>query len=97
MKKELSFLGLLNRGGKIVFGPGLEHSLGKANLLLIASDASSPSKMQDKAVAAGIVTISTYTKAELGQALGYEELSFVAIRGKKECKAFLSKAKGEEI
>ena len=97
MKAELTFLGLLNRGGRILFGPSLEHSLGKVDLLLIATDAAHPERMEAKAKTANTITRKAYTKAELGQALGYDELSFVAIRGKKEAKAFLAKAKGEEI
>ena len=93
MKKALSFLGILNRGGRLVFGPAIENALGRLSLLIVANDAAGKDKMSVKAQNRGVPTLSQYGKEELGQALGYDELSYVGILGKKEAKAFLEKAK----
>lgn len=93
--RALSFLGILNRGGKTIFGPSLESSLGKLDLLLIAADASGRERMEQKAARIGLKTYIIPHKSSLGEALGYDELSYCGIQGKKEANAFLEKTKGD--
>ena len=94
MNRALSFLGLLNRGGRLVFGQGIESALHKIDLLLVANDAKNKERMIQKAISAKLVLCTDFSKAELGSALGYDELSYIGIKGKKEAKAFLNKTKG---
>ena len=92
MDADLSFLGLLNRGGKLRIGEDCLHSRRPA-LLLIASDASANSKKKylEFALSRNLRALENHTKAELGLALGYEELSAVLIEDQKGAKAYLSK------
>ena len=94
MDADLSFLGLLNRGGKLRIGEDALRSRHPA-LLLLASDASENSKKRflEFALSRNIRALENHTKAELGLALGYEMLSCVLIEDQKGAKAYLSKLK----
>ena len=96
MHEALRFLGLLNRGGQLYFGPTLEMRLGKVALLFVANDARNSDKMVKKATGLHIPIVSRFGKAELGQALGYDELSYVGIVNRKAAKAMQAKLKGVE-
>ena len=96
MNRALSFLGILNRGGKLVFGPAIEGALPHLDLLLVAFDAKGSTRILTKAKNLQKEVCPLFNKEQLGQALGYDELSYVGIKGKKEALAFLSKTKGAE-
>lgn len=95
MNEALQFLGLLNRGGALRFGGNLEASLNKAALLVLAKDASENTKKAY--VKQGLPVLEAFSKEELGRALGFEEISAVAVLNRKAAKALLEKAekKGE--
>ena len=96
MHNQLRFLGLLNRGGKLTFGPGVEDHIDRYDLLIVASDSSRAQKAKEKAIRLNIPVVSCFSKEEIGEPLGYDELSLVGIRGKKEAKAFLAKGDKHE-
>lgn len=91
-------LGILNRAGLVAFGYDCLAKMKKASLVLLASDASdnTVSKIASAAKSAGVRVIQIESKAELGQPLGYPELSAVAILSQKGAKSFREKLqKGE--
>ena len=96
MNRALSFLGILNRGGKLVFGQAIESALPRLDLVLVANDALNPQRILTKAKNLHKEVCMNFSKEELGSALGYEELAYVGIKGKKEALAFLTKTKGAE-
>ena len=95
MNDALRFLGLLNKAGILRFGGNLPQSLGKASLLVLAMDASDNTKKAYRKE--GLDVLEIFTKEELGQALGFEELAAVLVMSKKAAKSLLAKAqkKGE--
>ncbi len=94
MDKEYGFLGLLNKAGKLAFGEAIYSS--RPRLLLIARSASSNSKkrLQDFAAFRKIPVLEEEGE-EMGQALGRDFLSGLAILDEKAAKAYLQK-KGKE-
>ena len=93
MDKILSFLGLLNRGGKTLVGPALEKSLAKVHFLFLAKDASRLEQWLRRDLALPLDV--TYTKVQLGEALGFPELSAIGITDNKAAKAMKMKIEGE--
>ena len=94
MDADLSFLGLLNRGGKLRIGEDALRSRHPA-LLLLAIDASENSRKKylEFAFSRNIRILENHNKAELGLALGYEMLSCVLIEDQRSAKAYLGKLK----
>ena len=92
MDADLSFLGLLNRGGKLRIGEDALRSRHPA-LLLLASDASANSRKKylDFAASRKVRVCENHTKIELGSAIGYEELSCILLEDQKAAKAYLAK------
>ena len=92
MDADLNFLGILNRGGKLHIGPDCLHAK-KGALLLLASDCSNNSKKQFLSFAASrnIPVKEIHTKSELGECLGYQELSGILIGDSRAAKAYLAK------
>ncbi len=91
-------LGILNRAGLVAFGYDCLTKMRKASLILLASDASdnTVSKIASAAKSAGVPLLEIGSKAELGQPLGYPELSAVAILSQKGAKSLREKLqKGE--
>lgn len=92
-KKELiGFIGLLNRGGKLLFGEASYHSP-KTKLLLLATDCSSNTRKKALSYASkfNIEVLEAFSKAKLGEALGYEEISLLGITDKKSSLALKKK------
>ena len=91
-EKALSFLGILNRGKATLIGASLLHAK-KLSLVLLASDCSSNSEKEIRAVAAkfSCPVLEGASKEELGKALGYEDLSAVGVTLPKAAKALISK------
>lgn len=99
-KKELmGFIGLLNRGGNLVFGESVYFSY-KVSLLLLASDCSANSRKKALSYASkyNLDVVEMLNKSELGSSLGYEELSVVGIINRKSSLALKKKLglKGEQ-
>ena len=92
MKTEtLQFLGILRKGGNLIIGKSVEPIIAKSALLLVAEDAG-------EAVRKSIVDKASYyhkrvvilgKKEEYGGALGYEEISTLAILHPKAAKKVL--------
>jgi ribosomal protein L7Ae-like RNA K-turn-binding protein len=84
-EKTLGFLGLLYRGREVVIGEAILEKMPKGFLLLLASDAASGTVREylPKAEHAGVKTLTLATKAELGRALGHDEVSAILILSKK--------------
>ena len=84
-------LGILNRAGLLAFGPAVASSLKKAHLLLLAADASPRTLKEMTSLAAGKQIHYVGSKKELGEPLGREELSAVAVLSKKAAASLLAK------
>lgn len=93
----LSFLGLLNKGGNLVFGESLLYGRNFA-LVLLATDIAPAQKKKFDSFLARTATPSDcrYSKAELGAALGYPALSAIGIKNAKAAKAYLAKAQARD-
>jgi ribosomal protein L7Ae-like RNA K-turn-binding protein len=90
----LGFIGLLYVGHKAMIGEELLTHFAAVKLLLVASDAVSNQAIgiKNKAVSAHLPIAGGFTKAELGEALGYEEVNFLGIVDAKAAGAFLKKS-----
>lgn len=97
LDKPLSFLGLLNKGGNLIFGETLLHSR-NLELIILATDVAPAQGKKFEAFIAknGLLVDRTYTKAQLGEALGYPALSAIGVRNKKAAKAYLEKLEAKE-
>lgn len=98
MDSVLSFLGLLNRGGKTRVGEDVLHSR-FPQLLFIAGDASENSKKRFLAFAVhkNVDTVLDYSKEELGLALGFTALSAVLVEDKKASASLKKKLETERF
>lgn len=98
MDDILGLLGLLNRGGKLIFGQSIFFSR-NIKLLLLANDASKNSK--DKAINFAknnsIEIIELYSKDSLGECIGYEEISLIGIIDSKAAKAIKKKIESKGV
>ena len=92
-KAQMQFLGILNRGKLLSFGPSLGKSPRRIGLLLLASDASENTKSTVASLSrlSHCQVVVAGDKAELGKGLGYQAISAIAILDKKAAKAFLEK------
>lgn len=92
MKEEtLRFFGLLRKGGNLIIGKAVESAIPKSSLIVIASDAGDAvtKSLQDKASHYHKRVIVASSKTQLGEALGYSELSAIAILHPKAAKKVL--------
>ena len=92
MKEEtLSFLGLLRKGGNLIIGKAVEGALKKSALIIVAADAGEAVKKSivDKASYYQKKVLLIGKKEELGNALGYPEISLLAILHPKAAKKVL--------
>ena len=93
MKEEtLRFLGLLRKGGNLIIGKAVESAVPKCSLIVIASDAGEAvaKAISDKAAHYHKRVYVASTKTQLGEALGYPELSAIAILHPKAAKKVLA-------
>ena len=93
MKKETAqFLGLLRKGGNLIAGKAVEEAIPKASLILLANDVGEAvgKSLLDKAHHYGKRVLILDSKALLGQAIGMEEVSALAILHPKAAKKVLS-------
>lgn len=93
-KSKLGFLGLLYVAHKVVIGEDLAEHFSRVKLLLMASDATSNQALgfEKKALAAHVPLIKEFTKKEMGQALGHDEVTFLGITDEKAAGAYLKKS-----
>ena len=92
MKQALSFLGILNKAGKLRFGMGIEKNLARCDACVLAFDASpNTKKALLSALNPNAILLEGVSKEELGKSLGYDELSAVAVMDKKASKALKEK------
>ncbi len=87
----LSFLGLLNKAGKTVFGEALFSQGKKIACIVLAFDASDTSKKRLLSFGKEKMILEGVSKEELGHYLGYEEISAVGILDKKAALALKKK------
>jgi ribosomal protein L7Ae-like RNA K-turn-binding protein len=92
----LGFLGLLYVGKKALIGEELTSRLGKVKLLIKASDATSNQALglKRKAINAHIPFVESFTKDELGAALGHNDVTYIGIIDEKAAGAYLKKLTG---
>ena len=91
-EKALHFLGLLNKGGSLIFGPALLHSH-RLSVLIIAIDASPTSQKELHSLAnkTKAKILAGVRQEELGSALGYPKLSGIGVKDPKAGKALIAK------
>lgn len=98
MDKILGFLGILNRGRKTLIGESAYQNIEKGRYAFLASDCSANtrknalSSLKKKEMPLN----QNYSKAELGKALGYEEISFILITDPKAAKKLNENDEGGE-
>ncbi len=93
-KERLLFLGLLNKGGKLVVGPSLKKEKRPLSLVIESEGPSSSERLRfrKKVERENIPYLKeTITEEELGAALGMSPLAFVGILDKKAAKAYFTK------
>lgn len=78
----LGFIGILFKGHKALIGNEAKNCL-KGRLAFLAKDASFNTKKEVSHLLEGIPVIERYSKIELGEALGYSEVSFILITDQK--------------
>ena len=96
-KAQSSFLGILNRAGKLSIGADIIKKRRRLALLLLASDASDNTKSSmtalAKSLSKGVVYVGS--KTALGQPIGYESIAAIGILDQKCASAFLEKGRQE--
>ncbi len=94
MKKDnvLGFLGILYRGHKALIGMEARES-NKGRMAFLAYDASDNSKKDVNSLIKGLPVNENYSKKELGEALGYPEVSLILIIDKKAAASLEKKEK----
>ncbi len=86
----LGFIGILFKGHKALIGNEAKNC-SKGKLAFLASDASLNTKKEVSHLLEGIPVIERYSKAELGEALGYPEVSLILVTDKKAATSLLRK------
>ena len=95
-KNLLGFIGLLFRANKIQIGANLWHHMDQVSLFLKAVDAKSGEALRyEKKIQSRHLPLLEVplTMAELGSALGRNEVTFIGVLDKKAAMAVLSKAR----
>ena len=96
--KAYRLLGLAKRAGKVISGTdGVINSVryGKANVVILATDASDNTKKQitDKCISFNVPLINTALRDELSHSIGVENAAAVAVSDKNFAKAILDSCK----
>ena len=96
-KPQSSFLGILNRAGKLSIGADIIKKRRKIALLLLASDASDNTKSEMVVLSRSVSKQLLYveSKTMLGQPIGYESIAAIGILDQKCARAFLEKGRQE--
>jgi ribosomal protein L7Ae-like RNA K-turn-binding protein len=84
-QQTLGFLGILFRGHSALIGEEAYQARSRMKLAFLAFDASENTKKEALSAceAQGIKPLQSYSKSELGNALGYENVSFLVVTSKK--------------
>ncbi len=86
----LGFIGILFKGHKALIGNEAKNC-SKGKLAFLASDASLNTKKEVSHLLEDIPVIERYSKVELGEALGYPEVSLILVTDKKAATSLLRK------
>ncbi len=92
MDNTLGFLGILFKGHKALIGMEAKES-DKGRMAFLAYDASENSKKDVNHLIKDIPVNERYNKKELGEALGYPEVSFILVIDKKAALSLEKKRK----
>lgn len=89
--KTLGFLGILYRGGRVMMGEKARENISMGRYAFLAKDASANSTKEALALIkrAELPYDASYSKEELGQAIGYDEISFLLVTDKKAAKKLI--------
>ncbi|MCQ2742343.1 MAG: ribosomal L7Ae/L30e/S12e/Gadd45 family protein [Bacilli bacterium] len=92
-EKAWGFIGLLNKGGRLLIGSSLLASISKAKLIILAEDASETTKktVLDKAASRHIEVLMTPSKGALGSCIGFDEISSIGVIDAKAAKVLKQK------
>lgn len=91
--RRLGFLGLLYRADKAFIGEDLDKNLGEMKLVVVATDATTNTAegFKKRLLMSHIPTSTTFTKADLGRALGHDEINFIGLKDKKAIASYIAK------
>lgn len=92
-EKTWGFIGLLNRGGKLLIGSSLLAALPKAKLIILAEDSGETVKktILDKAKHHHIEVLMTPSKECLGSCIGFDEISSIGVTDVRAAKTLKEK------
>lgn len=92
MDKTLGFIGILNRGRKVLIGDSAYYGIYDGHYAFLASDCSENTKKAAlSAIKKNEIPVDTsYSKKELGAAIGYDAVSFLVITDKKAAKKLVA-------
>ena len=79
--KTLGFIGILNRGRKTLIGSAALEGLAKGRFAFLAKDASENTRKEARSALRKhpLPLNEEFSKAELGNAIGYESVSFLVV------------------
>lgn len=90
----LGFLGILFRANKVLVGEAARlTNIGKMGFLAIDASETTKKEIHNLAKKLNIPLYECYSKEELGDALGYTEISFLVITDKKAAQSIEKKRK----
>ena len=92
MDKTLGFIGILNRGRKVLIGESAYYGILDGHYAFLAHDCSENTKKAAyKALKKNDIPVDkAYSKKELGSSIGYEEVSFLIITDRKAAKKLIA-------
>ncbi len=92
MDKTLGFIGILNRGRKVLIGESAYYGISDGRYAFLARDCSENTKKAAyKSLKKNDIPVDkTYSKKELGSSIGYEEVSFLIITDRKAAKKLIA-------
>ncbi len=92
MDKTLGFIGILNRGRRVLIGESAYYGVEDGYYAFMAYDCSENTKKAiEKALKKKDIPVDkSYSKKELGSSIGYEEVSFLLITDKKAAKKLIT-------
>ena len=95
---RLGFLGILNRGKKTLIGAAAYEGIAKGRYAFLAKDAAKNTIKEARSALAKhpLPCDESYTKEELGKAIGYESVSFIVITDPHAAKKLIKEEKDEK-
>ncbi|MGM9814328.1 MAG: hypothetical protein ACI32C_05525 [Candidatus Enteromonas sp.] len=95
-ENALRFLGLLNRGGKLLIGDPIEHHLKKGYALILAGSSQTVERLRAKGERAGCLILEAPSKEILGGAIGFTMISAILVKDVSASQALAKKWLSEE-